>query len=293
MSNDPIRPMQPQSYAPAHAASVQIEQQRAIAEAQAAVMLARAAPRDPVRALDRILNACARPGLAEAALYSYVRGGTEVSGPSIRLAEAIACQWGNITYGFRELERRADMSVVQAYAWDIEANVRREVTFNVRLERRAKGANYRLEDPRDIHEMVASQAARRLRACILAIIPGDIVEAAVAQCEETLRAKADTSQSAISKMLEAFAQLGVTRDMIEHRIQRRIESIQPAQMVSLKKIYASLRDGMSTIDDWFHRSDDQRGAPRSAADLLKEQLKEQLKTRRASPAQPAEDNTEE
>lgn len=72
------------------------DQQRAVAEVQAAMMIARMNPRDPIAAMDRILNACARPTLAEAAVYQYSRGGSDVSGPSIRLAEAMAQSWGNM-----------------------------------------------------------------------------------------------------------------------------------------------------------------------------------------------------
>src|SRR6185436_5105938 len=37
----------------------------------------------------------------------------------------------------------------------------------------------------------------------------------------------------------------------EKRIQRRLEAIVPAQVVHLKKVYASIRDGMSTAEEWF------------------------------------------
>ena len=82
------------------------DQQRAVAEVQAAMMIARMNPRDPIAAMDRILNACARPTLADAAVYTYSRGGSDVSGPSIRLAEAMAQSWGNMQFGIRELEQR-------------------------------------------------------------------------------------------------------------------------------------------------------------------------------------------
>jgi hypothetical protein len=227
------------------------DQTRAMTEVQAAMVVARANPRDPIAAMDRILNACTRPSLAASALYSYSRGGSDITGPSIRLAEAIAQCWGNMQFGIRELEQRDGVSTVQAYAWDVESNTRREVTFQVKLERHTKRGSYKLEDPRDVYEMVANQGSRRLRACILAVIPGDVVEAAVAQCELTLHSQADTSPEAMTKLVEAFATYGVTREQIERRIQRRLEAIQPAQVVALRKIYTSLRDGMSSPSDWF------------------------------------------
>jgi hypothetical protein len=261
-------------------AVIAAEQQRAIAEVQAAMMLARANPRDERRALDRILMACARPSLAERAVYEYARGGTDISGPSIRLAEAIAQAWGNLQYGVRELSRDHENATVQAYAWDLETGTRREVTFQVPLIRSTKKGSYRLEDPRDIYETVANQGARRVRACILALIPGDIVDAAVEQCELTMKAKADVSPEAVARMVEAFGELGVTREQIELRIQRRIDSITPAQIVQLKKIYASLRDGMSNVSDWFESSGngEAHAAPQqqpSLADKIRKRRKEE------------------
>ena len=264
----------------AYSAPANTDQQRAIAEVQAAMVIARANPRDPIAAMDRILNACTRPTLAERALYSYSRGGTDITGPSIRLAEAVAQQWGNIQFGIRELDQRGEMSTVQAFAWDVETNTRREVTFQVQLIRHTKKGAYRLEDPRDIYEMVANQGARRVRACILSVIPGDVIEAAVSQCEATLHAKADTSPETMQKMLSAFAEYGVTKEQIETRIQRRIEAIQPAQVVSLKKVYASLRDGMSVAADWFEVAQPAKDAAAPAGEPAAsktEAVKEKLK----------------
>ena len=260
---------------PALTAQAHTDQQRAIAEVQAAMVIARANPRDPITAMDRIINACTRPTLAERALYSYSRGGTDITGPSIRLAEAIAQQWGNMQFGIRELDQNSAMSTVQAFAWDVETNTRREVTFQVPLVRHTKKGAYRLEDPRDIYEMVANQGARRLRACILAVIPGDVIETAVNQCEATLHAKADTSPESVQKMLAAFSEFGVTKEQIETRIQRRIDAIQPAQIVALKKVYVSLRDGMSAPADWFEMpaSAEPQKPAATRTDAVKERLK--------------------
>jgi hypothetical protein len=225
--------------------------QREIAEVQAAMAIAKRFPRNQMKALDRILTACQRPTLAEVALYSYARGGTEISGAGIRLAETIVQQWGNIDFGIRELDQRIGESTVQAYAWDLETNTRQTKTFQVKHRRHTKKGGYNLEDPRDIYEMVANQGARRVRACILGIIPGDVVEAAVAQCEQTLKAKADISPDAVKKMVEVFAGFGVNQQQIEARIQRKIESITPAQIISLRKVFNSLKDGMSKPQDWF------------------------------------------
>jgi hypothetical protein len=235
------------------AASVAIGQERETSEVQAAMVIAQRFPRDQVKAMDRILTACTRPTLAQAALYEYARGGQTVTGPSIRLAEAIAQAWGNLQVGVRELEQRDGESTVEAYAWDLETNLRQSKVFQVAHERHTRQGVKNLTDPRDIYELVANQGARRLRACILAAIPGDVVEQAVLQCETTLRAKVEITPERIKQMVAVFEGYHVTTQQIEKRIQRRLEAITPALFLQLGKIANSLKDGMSKPEDWFER----------------------------------------
>lgn len=252
------------------------DQQRAIAEVQAAMMIARANPRDPVRAIELIEQDCTRVGLAQAALYEYKRGGAAVVGPSIRLAECIAQRWGNIQFGIRELERNGKDSTVQAYAWDMENNVRREVTFSVPHVKDTKRGAIHLESTRDIYEMTANMGSRRVRACILGVIPGDVVESAVTQVERTLAEKAKVTPERIKKMLSIFAEYGVTQAMVEKRIQRRIDAITPALLLNLGKIANSLRDDMSSPADWFEVEKDK---PSQNAEDTTAKLREKVKVR--------------
>ena len=234
---------------------IDTEGQRAIQEVQAAMTIAKRFPRNVKESLDRILNSCTRTSLADQALYTYSRGGTDISGPSIRLAEAVAQQWGNLQFGIRELEQRNGESTVEAFAWDLETNTRQVKVFQVPHTRYTKSkGNTALSDPRDIYELVANQGARRLRACILGVIPGDVIDEAVRQCDATLSASADTSPESQKRILEAFAAYKVTKAQIEKRIQRRIDAITPAQVISLRKILISMRDGMSGPEDWFESS---------------------------------------
>lgn len=242
--------------APHDSAGSRQNQSRELAETQTKYLMAERFPRNEVAAMDRILNAFSRRTLAEKAQYQFSRGGSDVSGPSIRAAEAIAQQWGNMDGGWRELQRGVDAggvpySEVEAFCVDLQSRNSKRLTFIVRHWRDTKQGGYKLKDERDIYELCANQAQRRLRACILALIPGDVTEAAMNQAETTLKASADTSAEAMAKMLEAFAPFGVSKEHIEKRIQRRLDSITPAQVVSLKRIYASLRDDMSTPGEWF------------------------------------------
>ena len=236
-------------------AMTEVKAQREASEIQAMVFMAKQFPRNQIQAADRILNACTRQTLADSAVYSYPRGGQNVEGPSIRLAEVLAQNWGNLDFGIRELSQENGVSTVEAYAWDLETNVRQAKVFQVAHKRMAKGGTKTLTDPRDIYEMVANKGSRRLRACILSIIPGDIVEAALAQCSVTQAASVGATpeevKDTIRKLTATMEKFGITAENIQDRYQCRLEAIRPAQIVELRKIYTSLKDGMSKPSDWF------------------------------------------
>lgn len=273
---------------------VAVEQQRAIQEVQAAMVIAKKFPRNPVEATDRILQACSRPTLAEGALYSYNRGGTDVTGPSIRLAEALAQAWGNMQFGVRELEQRKGESIIEAFAWDVETNTKQLKIFTVPHIRHSSRGQKKLEDPRDIYEVVASSGARRLRACILGVIPGDVIEAAQRQCEVTLSTHADTSPESIKRMLDIFnEEFGVTTEQIQTYLGRRPDTMLPAQYVQMRKIYASLRDGMSKASDWFKGKEEEGQPEQNRALNAMRQEKHEVKTvvEQANQKKPAQGST--
>lgn len=228
-----------------------IAQTRELSEALAAVQMAKAFPRDIQECRKMIESECQREGLAEVATYTYARGGQDITGPSIRLAETLVRCLGNIDAGWRELETSPEASKCEAFAWDKERNIRHSVTFTVSHIRHTKTRVYLLTDPRDIYEKCANEAARRKRAAILAVVSGDLVDYACKLCDEALKAKADITPERIEKMLKIFGGYGVSRNMIEKRIQRDLASITPAQFVSLIKVANSLKDGLGKVEDYF------------------------------------------
>lgn len=221
--------------------------------------------------MDRILVSCQRAGVAEEAEYEYSRGGTAITGPTIKLLELVAQKWGNLTWGFRELARhegspgQPGSSVVQAYAWDLESNSRRTVDFVVPHAIKAHGKTKVLTDDRDVYELIANVAQRRVRTSLENVVPRDIVDAAVEECRKTLKTNEAMSPEKTAKMVKAFSEFGVTQAHIETWLQRRIDTMTPAQMVRLRRIYTSLRDGMSTAADWFVMEEAAKKTPMDAA----------------------------
>jgi len=230
---------------------MQVSESRAVAEVQAAYVIAKKFPRDENAAYMRIIKACERPLLAEQAMYAYPRGGQLVTGPSIRLAEALSQAWGNIDCGIREVSQSDGVSVAEAYAIDLETNTRITKTFHVPHSRDTKQGKKRLTDSRDIYELVANQGSRRLRACILGIIPGDVIDAAVARCGKTLESSDVPMVDQVRKLVSAFDEIGVKTDHLEKRLGHKLDATIPQEIVTLRGIYKSIKDGMADRSQFF------------------------------------------
>lgn len=233
-------------------AMAEVQQTRAMAEVQSAMIVAKKFPRDGAESYARIMQACQRPSLAEQAMYSYPKGGQMITGPSIRLAEAMAQCWGNVDFGIIELEQNGGESSMLAYCWDLETNTRQTRQFVVRHERHTKQGVQKLTDTRDIYEMTANQGARRLRACIIGVIPGDVTDAAIDACEKTLaKGGGEPLADRVRKMLTAFTAIGVTKKMIEKRLGHKLDATSETEVVTLRKIYSSIKDGMAPASSFF------------------------------------------
>lgn len=265
-------------------AMVAVAQSRAIAEIQGMMTIAKRFPRNYTGAFNRIIQACKRRSLAEQAIYAYPKGGQTVSGPSIRLAEVLAQNWGNLDVGVVEIDQRDGESTMMAYAIDLETNFREQKTFVVKHVRDTKKGRQHLTDARDIYELTANQGSRRLRACILAVIPGDVIEAAELECDKTL--KTSTGEPLIDrirKMVTAFTDLGVTQEMIEKRLGHNIDVTIETEMVTLGKIYRSIKDGFTGRSEWFDfaNSKDEKPSGENSADALNKKVKEKKEEKSA------------
>jgi hypothetical protein len=267
-----------------NAGAVAIESERAVAEAQGKLVIAKRFPRDPYEAFQRVIDSCRRPGLAQSAFYNYSRGGQNISGPSIRLAEELARCWGNIDYGLRELSNREGVSEMEAYAWDLETNTFSSQKFTVKHIRDTKSGSYDLTDQRDIYEITANLGARRLRARILAILPDDLVDAAVGECRKTIAGKSDEPMpERIKRMISKFTSIGVSAQMVETYLKHPLDQTVPDELVDMHGIYTSIKEGNSKIGDWFGAAAAANDNAKGAVADLNQQIKDKGGRRKAAP----------
>lgn len=214
-----------------------VEQARAVAEVQAAVVVAQQCPRSLAGVEAQMIDSCSHLAVAERAFYLVPNHG---SGASVHLARELARIWGNVTYGVRELRRddEAGESEIEAFAWDQQANVRSSRTFQVPHQRMKSKERQRLIDLTDIYLNNQNIGARAVRECIFSILPDWFIRAAEDTCRATVE-KGDGKPLSvrISDMVKAFQGMGITQDQLEAKAGRKRSGWDAATVAELRIAY--------------------------------------------------------
>lgn len=259
---------QVQSSAPAVTQATAVEQARAVAEVQAAVVVAQNVPRDLARADAEMRDSCRRKSLADRAFYSVPNRG---NGPTVHLARELARIWGNVQYGVHELRRddAAGMSEVQAFAWDVQTNVRSTRTFQVphakTVGRGAQKKNEALVDLGDIYLNNQNVGARAVRECIFTVLAPWFTDEAMTLCSQTLNgngADGPPLPERIANMVGRFRDLGVSERMIEDRLGKKRGQWGPGELAQATVIYSEINRGEVRVEDAFAGS-----GPQTVAEL--------------------------
>lgn len=234
--------------------TVAVESSRAIAEVQGKLVIAKNFPRNYTASYAKAIEACQRKPFAEKAFYSYPRAGKTVTGVTIRFVEEMARCYGNIDYGIKELSHDEGRSEMQAYCWDLETNTVSIQNFTVEHIRETKEGISKLTSRRDIYEKTANDGARRLRSRILAILPPKLIEDCVEECKKTLAGNDNMPLSdRINTLVVYFKKKGVTQEMLEKRMNHKLEAMTPEELVEYTGIYNGIKQKETTVSDWFEQ----------------------------------------
>jgi len=230
--------------------AVQIEMERAIAEAQGQLILAKKFPRNAHQCRADFLEACSNLEFAEEAFYTVPNRGT---GPSIRFAEEAARCYGNFEYGHRELSRSAGKSEVEVFAWDKEKNnhSKRQITVFHILD--TKNGPRKLVDQADIDNRIANVASKQMRGRILALMPKALVAEGKAIAKKTLAngGAEKTIAQRVALMVTAFGKFGVTVDHIEAYFKGTpLDKMTADDLAEMTGVHAALRDG-AKVREYF------------------------------------------
>lgn len=252
--NQPMQQMAPAA-APARVGQgTAVEQSRAVAEVQAAIVVAQQCPRNITAAIAEMKQVCQRKRLADKAFYSFPRSDGTVSGPTVHLARELARCWGNLQYGLIEMRRDDEYgeSEMQAFAWDVEKNSRVSSTFIVPHRRDTKNSSKKLTDMRDIYESNANNGSRRVREAIFAVLPGWFVDDAIDTCRQTLDDGGGVPlPQRISDAVRAYDGIGVHVDRIETKLGRPSTKWTERDLSELQILFRSIDRREVTIDEAF------------------------------------------
>lgn len=288
-----------------HETAISSAAAQAQALVQARFVMAYQRPRDWDDARLRLLKACARPRFAETAIYSKPVGGQRIEGPSIRFAEEAARAMGNIDVQTPCIYDDFEKRIIRVQVTDLESNTNysSDVTVQKTVERKKikEGQSVmgqRLNSYGDVVYLVEATdddllnkqnalVSKALRTGILRVLPSDIREEALDMARDTVDKRDAVDPDAARKaMASAFYAIGVSPQELKRYVGCELAACSPSQLVELRKVYASIKDGDSTWAEHlkFKQTADAGDEPRETK-TRSQAAKDAVKAK-AKPAQP-------
>lgn len=221
------------------------------AEVDQQIATAKAMPRSITRAVANITTlATLDEESATECVYALPRAGKAIKGPSVRLAEIIASQWGNCRIGTRvvHVDRIEKYVEAEGVFHDLETNM--AVTARVRRRISDKRGKLLTEDMIVVTGNAACSIAKR--NAILGGVPKAVWRKAYATVEQVIAGDIKTLSERREKALKAFAVFGVTPDQIMTALGvSGPDDINLEHMSTLTGIHAALKSGEATVEEMF------------------------------------------
>lgn len=232
------------------------------AEVDQQITTAHAYPRNPKRAMSAILSlATLDEETAEECVYALPRGGKPIKGPSVRLAEIIAGQWGNARVGARVVHVDKIEKYVEAEGvfHDLETNV----ATTARVRRRISGKDGRVFNDDMIVVTGNAACAIAKRNAILGAVPKAVWRKAYDAVEAVIAGDVKTLSERREKAMKAFAAFGVTPEQIYAALDvEDLEGITVDHITTLTGMHAALKSGESTVEEMFPKTPAKGDAPK-------------------------------
>lgn len=233
-------------------ATERIEMHRAAAEVYASLQFAITRPRNEAACLQRIEALCNEADFAAGALYAFPFGTSPTEGINVKAAREFARIWGNLNFGYIVHGRYANESQLEAYALDLESNVRDTAKFTVAHEIKSNDQIKPVTDPRQIDQLCKSAAAREVRNCVLHVIGYRVSEKVIKWCKRTLYREVQDLESARKILLERFNAVGVGTDAIlRYSNKKKVADLKVDDIVEFRILLESIRENPALLDDTF------------------------------------------
>lgn len=191
---------------------------------------------------------------ATSCFYSLPRGGKNIQGPSIRLAEIALSCYGNVRAGTRILEVVADgispYVAIQAVCHDLEKNIAVMIEKRRRIVgKKSKGG---IIDEDDINLAANAGSAIAFRDAMFKVIPGILLRPVYEAAKKVAIGDARTLSDRRQRAIDQFAKMGVSKERVLASIERKsVEEITLDDLETLLGAFTAIKEGTSSIDDVF------------------------------------------
>lgn len=269
------------------------------ARIQSAYIMALQKPRNEDQARVNIIEACKRPEFAKLVEFSKPVGGRKIKGPSIRFAELALREWGNIDSDIQVVFEDAQIRRVKVRELDLERNSSFSSDINVNktverknpVDREIVGERINTQGEKvyivlatedEFANKAGSLISKAIRNEGLRLIPQDIIDEAIETARQTLKDQDARDPNAAKKaVLDSFATIGIKPIELERYLGHGLDTIAPAELEDLRRVYRSIRDGEATWQD-FVKPQDEPKKPAQAADYGTKETPVGLKTKPAT-----------
>ena len=219
------------------------------AEIDQQIATARKYPRSVTRFIRQSTElATINPETAIACNYALPRGGKLIEGPSVRLAEIVASQWGNCRYGARIVAEDSDFVTAQGVFHDLENNS--FVTFEVKRRIVDKYGKRYNADMIGVTSNAACSIA--LRNAVFKGVPKAIWDSIYRESRMVAAGSIETLAARRANALAEFAKLDVKPAEIYAvlGIDGKAD-IGLDEMLTLGGLLTAIRDGDTTVEQVF------------------------------------------
>ncbi len=238
------------------------------AEIDQQIATSRALPRQLSRAVSNILTlATLDEEAAEECVYALPRGGKPIRGPSIRLAEIVASQYGNCRVGARvvHVDRFEKFVEAEGVFHDLETNT--AITSRVRRRISDKSGRLLTDDMIIVTGNAAMSIAKR--NAILGGVPKAVWRKAYNAVEGVIAGDIKTLVERREGAFKAFAAFGVTPERICAALGvAGADDIGLDHITTLIGMRATLKNGEATVEEMFPVRVDEKASPKGTAAKL-------------------------
>lgn len=219
------------------------------AEIDMQISTAKAFPRSLKNFIDKATSMVTlSEGIAESCIYSLPRGGKNLEGASVRLAEIVTASYGNIRSGARVIANDGKTITAQGICHDLETNN----SITVEVKRKITDRNGRTFN--EDMQVVAGNAACAIayRNAVLKVVPAALVSPIYDAAKKLIKGDEKSLPVKRQEALEFFKGKGVKDKQICDILEiKRVEDIDLEKLFTLRTMATALKNNESTVEEMF------------------------------------------